>query len=97
MIKITYHTDKNSRKGCHPVTLSTGKEKKRENPATLFLVDEPGAWFDDKWNCHVDGTDYPMSSRENCIIWGLVILGYLDFEEESNEVWEKLKKLIEKV
>lgn len=80
-LTITYHTDANSRKGCHPVTLSTGKEKKGEKPSTIFLVDEPSAWFEDKWNCHVDGTDYPFKTKEECICWGLYVLGYLQYEK----------------
>ena len=72
------------------------KKKVVESEDTIFLIDEPGAWWDDKWNCHVDGCDYAFNNRENCIIWGLCVMGYLDFEEERDEKWEKLRKLIEK-
>lgn len=99
MNSIIYKTDEGHRKGCHPVVRVREKWDGRRKKViqledTLFLIDEPGAWFDDKWNCHVDGTDYPMNSRENAIIWGLYVHGILDFEEEQER--KDLRKLIKK-
>lgn len=82
-IKITYHTDEGRRKGCHPVSMlfNGDKAKRYQHDDTIFLIDEPGAWWDDEWNCHVDGTDYPFKTREECIVYGLRVLGYLTIEE----------------
>lgn len=77
-IAITYHNDNGSRKGCHRVTLSTDGGR---SESLVFLVDEPGAWWDDEWNCHVDGVDYPCKTREHAICKGLHVLGYLITEE----------------
>lgn len=95
MIKITYHTDENCRKGCHPVTYTDDRDKKHPTEVHICSIDEPGAWFDDKWNCHVDGTDYPFKSREKCIIWGLTVYGILDFEEPKKEK-EKIETIVKK-
>lgn len=84
MIKLTFKSDEGSRKGCHRVTLTTKVGKKRLED-TIFLIDEPGAWFDDKWNCHVDGMDFPFDTREQCICWGLSVLGYLNYEENGKQ------------
>ena len=50
MNRIVYKTDKGHRKGCHPVVKVTekwdGRKKKVvESEDTIFLIDEPGAWW----------------------------------------------------
>ena len=81
MTKILYQNDKDCRKGCHPVMLIENSGTKNETRTLIFSVDEPGAWWDDKWNCHVDGTDYPFDTLEQCITWGLYVHGYLEYQE----------------
>lgn len=81
MIKITYHSDKDCRKGCHPLTYTDVRDKRHPTEVHICSIDEPGAWFDDKWNCHVDGTDYPFDTKEQCICFGLYVLGYLQYEK----------------
>lgn len=54
-----------------------------ERSVTAFLIDEPGAWWDDKWNCHVDGQDFPCDTRDEAIVKGLHSLGYLDIIEKT--------------
>ncbi len=82
-IKITYHTDRDSREGCHRVTKTYNEGTKNEYEGTIFLIDEPGAWFYDHWNCHVDGQNFPCNTREEAIIKGLQVLGYLDIIEKT--------------
>ena len=67
---LEYHSDQGCRKGCHPVSIRRQGKHGKEETSHYFSVDEPGAWFDDKWNCHVDGTDNPLGSREEAIRWG---------------------------
>lgn len=63
MRTLVYMSDEGCRKGCHPVfILRAYRGKIEEN--LYFSVDEPGAWWEEKWNCHVDGCDYPCESRE---------------------------------
>lgn len=97
-MKIIYHTDKGCRKGCHPVTYKVDEGKKTEREIHICSIDEPGAWWEDKWNCHVDGTDKAFSSRWTAIIWGLTVYGILDFEteEQDKEREEKMNALVEK-
>lgn len=73
MRKLIYKTDKGCRKGCHPVMLCYTYKGKPEQEH-YFSVDEPGAWFDNEWNCHVDGCDYACESREAAIQKGADIL-----------------------
>lgn len=70
---LEYHTDQGCRKGCHPVSIRTGKGRKTEK-RLYFSVDEPGAWFEREWNCHVDGCDYPCESRREAIRKGVQTL-----------------------
>ena len=84
MTLIVYHSDEGHRKGCHPVTLV--HEGKKTTESHIFSIDEPGAWYEHKWNCHVDGTDYPFDTREQCIAWGLQVLGYLSYEVDPPKV-----------
>lgn len=79
--KVTVLSDKKCRKGCHPVMLTTKNGKGKEITNHIFSIDEPGTWFDDKWNCHADGTDYPFDTIEKCIVHGLKIYGYIDIEK----------------
>lgn len=73
MRTLEYHSDQGCRKGCHPVSaIETYRGK--ETRQRCFSVDEPGAWFDDRWNCHVDGCDHPCDSREEAIRIGARVL-----------------------
>ena len=56
--------DTGCRKGCHPVYCLYAYRQKIEE-RQWFSIDEPGAWFEDKWNCHVDGTDYEFATRSS--------------------------------
>ena len=79
-MKITYHSDKDCRKGCHPVTYTADEGKRTEYEVHICSIDEPGAWWEDKWNCHVDGTDKEFNTRDEAIIHGLYVMGYINFE-----------------
>ena len=81
---IIIKSDEGCRKGCHPVHL-VDKYNKRQVETHIFSIDEPGAWFDDKWNCHVDGTDYPFDTKEQAILHGLYVLGYYKEIEASEQ------------
>ena len=73
MRTLIYRSDKGCRKGCHPVDIvlvHRGKQTTRR----YFSVDEPGAWWTESWNCHVDGCDYPCASREDAIRTGADVL-----------------------
>lgn len=65
--------DTGCRKGCHPVYCLYAYRHKIEE-RQWFSIDEPGAWFEDKWNCHVDGTDYEFATRDEAIEWGIRVL-----------------------
>ena len=71
---LEYHSDDGCRPGCHPVTLLSDDRKGRPLRRHCFSVDEPGAWFDDAWNCHADGTDHRCASREEAVRKGAEIL-----------------------
>lgn len=73
MRTLEYHSDQGCRKGCHPVSL-VYKHRGKDARYHYFSIDEPGAWYDDAWNCHVDGCDHPCSSREEAIRIGADIL-----------------------
>lgn len=30
-------------------------------------IDPPGTWYDDEYNVHIDGCDYPYSSMDECL------------------------------
>ena len=75
MNSIIYKTDKGVRKGCHPVCILT-VYKGELKEIRICLVDEPGAWFEDKWNCHVDGRDFEANSRDEAIRRGIDYWGY---------------------
>ena len=62
--------DAGCRKGCHPVYCLYAYRHKIEE-RQWFSIDEPGAWFEDEWNCHVDGTDYECASRDEAIEKGI--------------------------
>ncbi len=71
---LIYKSDEGCRKGCHPV-MRRYTYKGKECEEHYFSVDEPGAWYwDEKWNCHVDGCDYPCASREEAIRKGADVL-----------------------
>lgn len=80
--RIVFKDDSGSRKGCHPVTMIYNEGGRAEREEMIFLVDEPGAWWEDEWNCHVDGTDYPFKTRDECIVHGLWVLGYLSLPDK---------------
>ena len=92
---VYYHTDEGGgRKGCHPVSRGIVYRRKFEYQR-LFSVDEPGTWWADEWNVHVDGMDFPAPSRDAAIKRGMEILGYGEFEIlEAGGVlypWERKK------
>ena len=71
-----YKSDEGHRKGCHPVIELWAARRGVINEIHVFSVDEPGAWFDDCWNCHVDGMDFECATREDAIERGLSHYGY---------------------
>lgn len=74
MRTLEYHSDKGCRPGYHPVSIVRTDRKGRNSTEHYFSVDEPGAWFDDQWNCHVDGCDYPCATREEAVQLGADVL-----------------------
>lgn len=79
MRTLVYKSDAGCRKGCHPVyILSAYRGKIVEDH--YFSVDEPGSWFEDEWNCHVDGCDYPCKSRQEAIERGAKFWGDEEFK-----------------
>lgn len=67
---LELHSDRGCRKGCHPVSITRTDRRGRKSSAHYFSVDEPGAWFDDSWNCHVDGCDHPCGSLQEAVATG---------------------------
>lgn len=65
-----YKSDSGCRKGYHPVCRLYA-ERKEIKDIQYFSVDEPGAWFDDCWNCHVDGMDFACATRDEAIEKGI--------------------------
>lgn len=45
--------------------------KGREVYRYRFTIDTPGAWFDDVYNLHIDGTDNPFKTLEECLKAGV--------------------------
>jgi hypothetical protein len=82
-MRIIIKSDEGCRKGCHPVHLLHDAGKKTYE-FQIFSIDEPGAWFDDKWNCHVDGTDYPFDTKEQAVFHGLLVRGYIHLDNKAN-------------
>lgn len=73
MRTLVYKSDAGCRKGCHPVNILRVYRGKIEEDH-YFSVDEPGAWWEEEWNCHVDGCDYPCNSRQEAIEKGAAVL-----------------------
>lgn len=75
------------REGCYSIeNVITAKRGDVSETRTLFLIDEPGAWFDDCWNCHVDGMDFEMPTKEAAIrkgfeFWGINLNEVRVYEE----------------
>ena len=82
MVVVNYHSDENNRKGCHVVSQPIVKRGKVQL-FHLFSVDEPGAWYEDEWNCHVDGCDYPAPTREAAINRGMYYYGIVSFQVQE--------------
>lgn len=77
--------DTGCRKGCHPVYCLYAYRQKIEE-RQWFSIDEPGAWFDDCWNCHVDGMDFECATRDEAIEEGI---RYWDSENEYKVYFEE--------
>lgn len=83
MRTLIYKSDEGCRKGCHPVFILRVYRGKIEEDH-YFSVDEPGAWWADDWNCHVDGCDYPCKSRQEAIKKGASVLYDPKFHGDEN-------------
>ena len=79
MKTLVYKSDAGCRKGCHPV-YSRRPFRGKTIEVHSFSVDEPGAWWDDEWNCHVDGMDFPCKSRDEAIKIGAGNYGVEEYE-----------------
>lgn len=53
------------RSGKHPVTRTYTRGKKSVT-CLMAWIDPPGTYWDEEWNVHVDGCDYPHLSMEEC-------------------------------
>jgi hypothetical protein len=85
----------------HPVVDNhiwvTAKYKKgqKEVECIAFQIDCPGRWFDDKYNCHVDGCNYPFDTVEAALEHGAAVLRFNDEPFEfihTEEVFDPYKK-----
>lgn len=55
------------------------RPRSRKNILYLhFMIDEPGTWWDDEWNVHVDGCDYPCKTLEEAVYKGVEVLDMPD-------------------
>ena len=45
-----------------------------------FSIDEPGTWFDDEYNCHVDGCDHACKTLHEAISKGIWVLRSRDLK-----------------
>lgn len=87
--KNTYIIAKGSRKGCYCVNeIVSAVRGEIKDVSCRFLLDEPGAWFEDKWNCHVDGTDYEFETKEAALRWGFKVEG---IDPDGVHVYEPLE------
>lgn len=80
-VTLCFHTDEGVRKGCHPITrvdLVRGKK----THTRIFSIDEPGAWWDDHWNCHVDGCDIKAEDMVDALSIGTRFYGITDYDLE---------------
>lgn len=89
MRTLVYKRD-GGRKGCHPVNILREYRGKTVE-YYYFSVDEPGAWLDNEWNCHVDGCDYACKSRREAIEKGAAVLYCKDLhgDESINVIYEE--------
>ena len=78
--------DTGCRKGCHPVYCLYVGERRKISERQWFSIDEPGAWFDDCWNCHVDGMDFECATRDEAIEKGI---RFWDSESEYKVYFEE--------
>lgn len=81
-----YKSDEGCRKGCHPVFKLVAGRRGAIDDVHMFSVDEPGAWFEDSWNCHVDGMDFECATREEAIEKGI---RFWDSESEYKVYFEE--------
>ena len=87
--KNNFFIAKGGRKGCYCVNeIITTTRGEIKNVSCRFLLDEPGAWFEDKWNCHVDGTDYQFPTKEEALRWGFKVEG---IDPDRVEVYERIE------
>lgn len=77
--------DTGCRKGCHPVYCLYAHRQRIEE-RQWFSIDEPGAWFEDSWNCHVDGMDFECATRDEAIEKGI---RFWDSENEYKVYFEE--------
>ncbi len=48
-----------------------------------FMVDPPGSWDDEKWNCHVDGCDNQFDTLEEALKCGADVLDFDPFSQQK--------------
>lgn len=52
------------------------KRKKKVIERIAFQIDLPGRWFEEEFNCHVDGCDYHFDNMEKCLNHGATVLQF---------------------
>lgn len=61
---------------------------KKQRLESQFLIDLPGTWWENEWNCHADGCDHPCKSLEEAISWGMYIYDCPDPVTGEKRVYE---------
>ncbi len=66
-----------SERGCMHVTIPMRDwqhpRSRKQRLEIYFSIDIPGAWWDDRWNVHVDGCDYPCASLQEALCRGIEV------------------------
>ncbi len=64
-IYFVHPVEKNADGSRQCIKVSTRFERGRKRwEHRAFTIDLPGTWWEDKFNCHVDGCDYPCDTME---------------------------------
>lgn len=52
------------------------KSGRKEVERIAFQIDCPGKWYDEEYNCHVDGCDYPFATVDEALEHGAKVLQF---------------------
>ena len=89
--KVVLYLHPANERGQIPVSRIIVKKGKKQEKFKSFVCwfDPPGAWFDDCWNVHIDGSDFACKDLDECKKLPPMFHGFDEVEYvETEEVWK---------